>query len=145
MKKFIVYQTDRLIHWVSFGQSPILLIIRLWLANIFFRSGYVKITNFDDAILLFTNEHPVPFLPPLIAAILGTFFELVCSSMLILGFGTRLACIPLLMMTAVIEFTYMDNVQHYYWAMLSCVILFFGAGAFSIDRFILAKTHRHSL
>jgi len=139
MKKFISNQVIRLVSWLNYGQTPLLLLLRLWIATLFFRSGYLKISNFDNAISLFTYEHPVPLLPPLVAAILGTFFELVCSSMLILGIGTRLATLPLIAMTLVIEFTYMDVVEHYYWLMVLGTILFFGPGAISVDRLLYRK------
>jgi len=56
----------------------------------------------------------VPFLPPVFAAIMGTIFEISCPILLTLGLGTRLATLPLLVMTAVIQFTYDQNIQHAY-------------------------------
>jgi len=45
---------------------------------------------------LFQDEYKVPLLPPVIAAMLATTFELGCSSLLIAGLATRLATLPLL-------------------------------------------------
>ncbi len=117
-------------------ESILLLIIRLWVANIFWKSGYLKISDFDSAIMLFTTEHPVPFLPPLIAAISAVIFELGCSVFLVIGLATRFAVIPLLMMTAVIQFTYFMHDDHFYWAVLLGVLLARGAGIFSVDHLI---------
>ena len=39
------------------------LVVRLWVAAVFFKSGLVKIQSWDTTILLFTNEYHVPLLP----------------------------------------------------------------------------------
>lgn len=115
------------------GEAPMLLIVRLWMAQVFFVSGWLKIMDWETTLALFTYEHPVPLLPPAAAAVTGTAFELLCPVALTLGLLARAATLPLLAMTAVINFTYMDNVQHYYWAMLLGVILFAGPGKWSAD------------
>jgi putative oxidoreductase len=57
--------------------APILfLAIRMWMADIFFRSGLLKIQDVDGAVFLFTQVHPVPFLAPELAAYLATTIEL---------------------------------------------------------------------
>ncbi len=60
------------------------LLVRLWVANAFWRSGLVKIQSWDSTISLFTYEYQVPLLPPEIAAYLGTFAELVFPVLLAL-------------------------------------------------------------
>jgi len=127
------------IKYTSKLESLLLLIIRLWIANIFWKSGILKFNDFSSAIELFTNEHPVPFLPPVIAAYSAVIFELGCSILLVLGLGARFAVIPLLIMTAVIQFTYFTHDDHFYWAILLSVILVRGAGFFSVDRLIRYK------
>lgn len=119
--------------------DALLLIMRLWMANIFWKSGILKISSWDSTIQLFTYEHPVPFLPPLIAAIFGTFFELVCPILLTLGLGVRFAVLPLLAMTAVIQFTYLEATEHMYWAFLLGAIFCFGAGRLSADHLLARR------
>jgi len=116
-----------------------ILIVRLWIAHVFWASGILKLEDFSTAVLLFTNEHPVPGLPPVVAAVLGTTFEISCPILLTLGLATRLATLPLLFMTAVINFTYLDATEHYYWAMLLGMILFYGPGKISLDHYISKK------
>jgi hypothetical protein len=99
----------------------------------------IKISDWSNTIYLFTNEHPVPGLPPQIAAIFGTTFELSCPILLTLGLATRLATLPLLVMTAVINFTYDNATEHYYWAMLLGILLVNGAGRLSLDFVIACK------
>lgn len=120
-------------------QPAVLLGVRVWMAKVFFVSGWLKLMNWDNTLLLFTYEHPVPFLPPLLAAVSGTFFEIVCPLALVLGVATRLATLPLLAMTAVIQFTYLDHLQHYYWAMLLLIMLFVGPGKWSVDAWLAKK------
>ncbi|MDE3037946.1 MAG: DoxX family protein [Pseudomonadota bacterium] len=117
--------------------SPLIdLTLRLWMADVFWKSGVIKFNNWQSTIYLFTYEFPVPLLPVHVAAMLGTTFELLCPILLTLGLATRLATLPLLAMTALIEFTFDNNIQHYYWAMLLGVILLHGPGKLSLDYLI---------
>lgn len=121
-------------------QPVFMLGVRVWIANVFWKSGVVKWSqDWDTVVFLFTEEHPVPFLPPQIAAASGLTFELLCPIFLVLGLGSRAAVLPLLAMTAVIQFTYLDHVTHYYWAFLLGMILFYGPGKFSLDHLIAKK------
>lgn len=119
-------------------QPVMLLVLRLWIAHIFFNSGLVKIEDFNNTVDLFRDEYKVPLLPPYFAAVMGTLFELTCPVLLTLGLGARLATLPLLAMTAVIQFTYDQHTDHYYWAMLLGTILAFGPGKLSLD-YVLSK------
>lgn len=116
-----------------------LLVVRLWMAHVFFVSGLLKASDWDNTLYLFTNEFPVPFMPPFLAAVMGTTFELLCPVALTLGLAARLATLPLLVMTAVINFTYSEALEHYYWAMLLGVILFNGPGKLSLDYYLSRK------
>jgi len=122
--------------------TPIaLLLTRLYMANIFFKSGWSKFSNYlndnwDTTVFLFQEEHPVPFLSADVAAVVGTGGELIFSILLALGLFGRFGAIGLLFMTAVIEFTYMSYPVHQMWALLLLVILTFGSGKFSIDAVI---------
>jgi putative oxidoreductase len=123
-------------------QSLTLFILRLWIAQVFFLSGLVKINNFENTIALFSDEYKVPFIPPMFAAVSATIFELSCPVLLTIGLASRLSTLPLLAMTAVIQFTYDQNIQHSYWAMILITILAFGPGKLSIDHFIYNKFNK---
>ncbi len=128
-----------------FGAPLLDMSIRLYMANIFFTSGWQKFTNFDSAIFLFTYEHPVPGLSPQLAAYMGTAGELVLPVLLVLGLGGRVAAGGLLIMTAIIEFTYQHSTDHIFWAFLLGTIFLRGPGILSIDHLIrrkmIAKNH----
>ena len=134
-----------LIRFAEGWVAPILLLaIRLWMADIFFRSGLLKIQDLDGAIFLFTQVHPVPFLPPELAAYLATTIELVCSTLLALGLAARFAALPMLGMALVIQFVVGANdpsfyqTEHYYWMFLLAVIITKGPGRLSLD-YLLAR------
>lgn len=121
---------------LSYLSDAVLLAMRLCIASVFFKSGLVKIEDWEATLFLFMEEYKVPLLPTEFAAYSGTFFELICSVLLIAGLGARLASVPLIAMTAVIQFTYMPHEQHSYWALLLATILCFGPGRISVDHFI---------
>jgi len=123
-------------------QPLVLLLFRLWIAHVFFASGLVKIGDWGNTLSLFKTEYKVPVLPPYFAAVSSTMFELSCPVLLALGLATRAATLPLLAMTAVIQFTYDQNIQHAYWAMLLVAVLAFGPGKLSLDHFIRSKREK---
>ena len=120
--------------------SPLFMIfIRFWMASIFWYSGLTKISNWDGTLYLFENMYHVPDLSPVLAAYLSTLIELVCPVLLVFGFMSRLATIPMLVTTAVIQFTYLKSIEHTYWAILLCAILVNGPGVLSLDYFLKKK------
>ncbi len=129
-------------HWLA---PPLFLAIRLWMADIFFRSGLLKIQDLDGAMFLFAAVHPVPFLPPWLAAYLVTTIELVCPVLLVLGLAARLAALPMLVMALVIQFVIGSadpafyQREHYYWMFLLALIVTKGAGRLSLDHLLAQR------
>ena len=126
--------------------SPVFdLLVRLFIARVFFRSGLTKIKDWDITVGLFADEYKVPVLPPEIAAALGATFELVMPVFLVLGLGARLAALPLLGMACVIQFALgaanpdYDSVEHFYWMFLLGMIVIKGPGPISLDHLIRAR------
>ncbi len=118
--------------------------VRLFMATaIFLPSGWSKFENFlngnwDSTVFLFEMEHPVPGIPAEIAAVMGTGGEVILSLLLIIGLFGRFAAAGLIVMTGVIQFTYMQDVQHVMWALLLASIFVRGPGPLSAD-FLLRK------
>lgn len=120
--------------------APVLILsIRLWMANTFFKSGRTKFANIDSAIYLFEYDYGLPLISPVFAAYTSTFFELVCPVLLAIGFLTRLATIPLIFMVLIIQFLVVQNIEHFYWLFLLMIILVNGGGKLSLDRFLKIK------
>ena len=51
----------------------VLLGVRLWVSWQFLVSGWLKLTTWDTTLFLFKDEYHVPLLPPVMAAVVGTF------------------------------------------------------------------------
>ncbi len=125
------------------------LMFRIGVAAVFWHSGMVKIASWQTTVALFAQEYQVPLLPPELAATLAATVELTCPVLLVLGLATRLATLPMLGMTFVIQtFVYPENWnEHLIWAGLLLFILTRGAGAISLDhliarRWLAAKSHK---
>ena len=139
-----------LIRFAELWLAPLVfLAIRLWMADIFFRSGLLKIQNLSGAVFLFTDVHPVPFLAPWLAAYLVTTIELVCPTLLALGLAARLAALPMLAMALVIQFVVGSTepafylTEHYYWMLLLLVIITGGPGRLSLDHLLARRLAPH--
>jgi len=118
--------------------------LRVYVAEVFFRSGLLKIDNWSGTLYLFRNEYRVPLLPPEPAAWLGTFGELFFPPLLALGLAARFAAFSLsaFNVVAVVSFWHVlaDNeaalMQHVFWGTLLLVTLTHGPGALSADHWI---------
>ena len=124
-----------------FPLSVIELAMRVGVASVFFKSGLTKIASWDLTVQLFADEYRVPLLPPDVAAYLGTFNELVCSTMVAFGIAARFGAAALLGMTLVIQtFVYPENwSEHLLWASILAYVLTRGAGVLSVDHLVARK------
>jgi putative oxidoreductase len=118
-----------------FPSSVLQLMFRIAIAAVFWSSGLTKIASWDTTVVLFRDEYMVPLLPPEIAAVISATFELSCSVLIIVGLATRLATLPLLGMTFVIEvFVYPEYwAMHLMWASILLFLLTKGPGIVSLD------------
>jgi len=121
-----------------FPPSILQLMFRIAIAAVFWSSGLTKIASWDTTIALFRDEYMVPLLPPEIASVISATFELSCSMLIVVGLATRLATLPLLSMTFVIEvFVYPEYwTQHLMWASILLLLLTKGPGVFSLDHYV---------
>jgi putative oxidoreductase len=121
-----------------FPMSVLQLLFRISIAAVFWNSGLTKIASWQSTVVLFRDEYRVPVLPPEVAAALAASVELTCPVLLVLGLATRLATLPMLGMTFVIEaFVYPEDwIEHLTWASLLLFILTRGPGPISLDRWL---------
>jgi putative oxidoreductase len=119
--------------------TPVLdLGIRIMISLVFFQSGLTKIASWSTTLALFHSEYSVPFLPPTLAAYLGTGAELGFPVLLVLGLGTRGAAFGLFAFNiiAVLSYPGLGDVglrDHQYWGLFLLVILMHGPGKLSLD------------
>ena len=133
----------RTIAWLErFPLSILQFLFRFTIAAVFWNSGQTKIASWLTTVALFRDEYQVPILPPELAATLAATVELTCPVLLVLGLATRLATLPMLGMTFVIEvFVYPENwLEHLTWATTLLFILTRGPGLLSLDHFIAQMT-----
>jgi putative oxidoreductase len=118
--------------------SVLQLLFRLGVASVFLKAGLVKVGSWEPTVALFRDEYRVPVLPPELAATLATTFELLCSAMLIVGLGTRLATLPLLGMIVTIQLFVYPSAwsEHLVWGSILLFLLTRGPGAISLDHLL---------
>lgn len=134
------------VQWLRYPQNVLLLLLRVGLAWIFFKSGLLKIQSWDSTLSLFEYEYAVPFLSPHVAAVVGTAAELLLPPLLALGLLTRPAALALFVFNIVAWISYPDisaagSKEHQTWALGFMILFFIGPGALSCD--FLLRHWRH--
>jgi len=145
--------TQRLTDWnIAFAQlldklQPLaLLAARVYVADVFIRSGWLKLTAWDQTVELFTSEYHVPVLPPEAAAIAGTFGELFFPTLLLLGLFGRIGALGTFAVNAIAVISYSHVLlsegfeaaigQHILWGVLTLGLTVFGPGIISVDAWL---------
>lgn len=151
--KAVFAAADKAILAVTVAAPPSLakLALRVALAVPFWRSGILKWDGFlqlsDTAVALFTDAFmlhlpggPYPFPAPEVTAFLSGLGEVTLPVLLVLGVGTRLAALGLLLMTLIIELTVPEGWPiHLTWAAMALGVAAFGPGRISIDHALLRR------
>ncbi len=129
-------------------KPPVSLLTRLYVGYEFFDAGWYKIKDWDQTKSLFEAIYHVPLLPPLPAAVLGTFAELFLPIFLWLGLGGRAAAFALFLVNLVAVISYPDLRlegyeaaigQHYLWGFMLLMLTAYGPGAWSLDHWLERK------
>ena len=126
-------------HLLDKMQPLFALVLRLYVARVFFASGLIKLQDWNSTLALFANEFHVPVLPPQAAALLGTGAEIFLPVFLALGIGTRLSALALFVFNIVAVISYPDLSDaglkdHVLWGALLLVTLVYGPGKLVLDR-----------
>lgn len=130
----------RLLNWL---QPLALLAARLYIADVFMRSGWLKLTAWSSTLDLFRDEYHVPVLPPEVAAVAGTFGELFFPALLLIGLFSRVAAIGTFAVNAMAVISYSNVLladgyeaalgNHILWGTLLLGLMVFGPGRISVD------------
>ena len=115
--------------------SVLALVARAATFSVFFRSGLVKLADWNATLMLFQTEYNVPVLPPNVAATMAASMELGLSTLVLLGFCTRLSALGLLGMVSVIQIFVYPNAwpDHIQWLAFMLFIVCRGPGQISLD------------
>lgn len=142
MNKLLSIYT-RFIAIVNNGQSIVLLCIRFALAYTFWDTGKKK---FEDIAAITEWFQSLDIPAPNLNAYMATYTELIGAILLVLGLGTRMISIPLIItMIVAIKTVHWENgfpagengfeIPLYFILMLICTLTF-GAGKISVDHFV---------
>ncbi|MEW1781000.1 DoxX family protein [Arthrobacter sp. NPDC080086] len=130
---------DRILGSQSAVCAIVLLVARAYLFYVFFRSGLTKLHDWDTTVLLFSEEYKVPLLPPMLAAALGTFGELVFPTLMLAGIVPRLAAVGLFFVNVVAALSYWANLSasaiefHFVWGVLIAIVATVGPGWLAVQ------------
>lgn len=124
------------------GYSLAGLLLRGFVGWQFFKSGLVKVQDWESTLSLFREEYSVPLLPPEIAAFLGAGGELVLPIFLLVGLFSRPIAVGLFAVNlmAVVSYPQLWSFEcpaaindHFYWGILLLILFVKGVGEFSLD------------
>ena len=128
-------------HWPEYLAPVLDLGLRLYLANVFFKSGLTKVKNWDSTLYLFNDVYHVPVLPPELAATMAASAELGLSILLVIGLLGRFSAAGLFILNFVAVISYADLSeaginQHISWGILLGVLLIISRGKWSLDAWL---------
>ena len=134
--------------WLTCATPLLDLGIRLYVAEIFFRAGLLKVQNWGATLYLFREEYHVPLLPPGLAAWFGAFGELFFPPLLAFGLASRFASLSLSVFNVIAVISYWHvlgsneaaRMSHFYWGLLLLVTACHGPGKLSIDDLLKRKS-----
>jgi putative oxidoreductase len=124
------------------SEALTLLLVRVALAGIFWRSGRTKVEDgswlsvSETTLFLFEEEYKGVPLPTELAAYMATYAEHIFPMLLVLGLATRLSALALIGMTLVIQiFVYPEAwwAVHSLWVALGAILVVRGGGLLSAD------------
>jgi putative oxidoreductase len=127
-------------------QPPFLLATRLYVGWQFWKSGWLKITAWDQTLDLFRHEYQVPLLPPDLAAVAGTAGELFFPALLFAGLFGRVGALGAFAVNAMAVVSYRQVLlsegfeaalgQHILWGLMLLVLAVFGPGRIAVDSWL---------
>lgn len=131
---------------INIGQfvSPdvAILILRIGAAALMLTHGVPKLTNILAGDMGFGDPLGIG---PEVSLVLVTFAEFLCSSLILIGLGTRIATIPLIIDTLVIVFVahaddpFSVKEKGMLFMVMFVVLFFTGAGKYSLDKKLSGK------
>ncbi|WP_109356768.1 FAD-dependent oxidoreductase [Sphingorhabdus sp. EL138] len=115
--------------------SPVFdLLVRFFVAQAIFRSGVVKLSDWDTALSLARFEYPVSWMAPETAAVIGVTIEIVAPILLLIGLLTREAALAILMLLVVSQVEYVPTDLNLWLIAILGWFVLRGAKGFSFDR-----------
>lgn len=137
--------------WLHTWLGPVtLLSMRVWVALAFWHAGVVKFEDPMGTQFLFASLYHVPLLPPAVAAVLGTWIELIVPWFVGLGLFGRASALFLFVYNIVAFtsfpglwphgfwtglFNTIDFADHKVWGLMLMAVIAWGPGRLALDTF----------
>ena len=123
--------------------APFTLGTRLYAGWVFVKSGWLKVSGWEQTLSLFETEYHVPLLPPHMAAYAGAGGELLFGTLVIFGLVGRTAALGLFAVNAMAFIAYRHVLlqdgfeaavgQHILWGFMLLTLAVLGPGRWSLD------------
>ncbi|BCD96485.1 DoxX family protein [Marinagarivorans cellulosilyticus] len=135
---------DKAVDLLARSHSVVAVLVRLYLAHVFFNAGLTKINDWETTLFLFEYEYAVPLLSSEISAFLATAAELVLPVLLVAGLLTRVAAFGLFVLNIVAVISLQEIAVaalylHILWGILLAQVVLYGAGYFALSRLVLKR------
>jgi putative oxidoreductase len=131
--------------------APFTLGTRLYVGWVFVKSGWLKVSDWEQTLSLFETEYHVPLLPPHLAAYAGAGGELMFGALVLLGLFGRTAALGLFAVNALAFISYRHVLlqdgfeaavgQHVLWGFMLLTLAVVGPGRWSLDALLAGRGH----
>jgi NADH dehydrogenase/putative oxidoreductase len=112
------------------------LAIRLWIARLYGSFGFMQMLHWESTLAVASQENSIPFFAPHSAAFLSTVIYIACAALLSIGFMTRYAALPLLLLSLITQIRYTPFDTQLFWIALAGWFAIYGAGPISVDNLL---------
>jgi NADH dehydrogenase len=118
------------------------LIIRFWIATPAIVSGLLLANDWNTALTLAISEYPVSWLDPRTEALLGIILQLAGGISLLLGLGTRLGALAIVVLNIATQVYYVSLDLNLFDIVLATGYVLRGPGPFSFDGLLIKGLSR---
>ena len=113
------------------------LIVRFWIAMPAIVSGLLLANDWNTALMLAISEYPIPWLDPRTEALLGNILQLAGGISLLLGLGTRLGALAIVVFNIATQVYYVSLDLNLFRIALAMGYVFRGPGPLSLDSLLI--------
>jgi len=139
----LMIRNNKLLSYQSLNTDVAALVLRLIFGGLFVRYGYNKVIAYDQILPMFQDLIGIGSKLSFNLLIFAEFF---CGFLILIGFFTRLAVIPIFIAMAVAFFIahakdpFDGKALAFVFLLLSIVVFALGSGKYSIDKLLFNKT-----
>jgi uncharacterized membrane protein YphA (DoxX/SURF4 family) len=118
------------------------LIVRFWIAMPAIVSGLLLANDRNTALMLAISEYPIPWLDPRTEALVGIILQLAGGISLLLGLGTRLGALAIVVLNIATQVYYVSLDLNLFSVALAMGYVFGGPGPLSFDSLLIKGLSR---